>query len=109
MLLILNVSVCSVIVEDLQFLEKIQEANRKRNLYCQITLMLIRYVFLQGILFLRSHYIINVVIHLFSIEAKGHMHTYKRNAMSTTFSQQILSGKLLLVEQKSHFNGRFKL
>ena len=109
MLLILNVSVCSVIVEDLRFLEKIQEANRKRNLCCQITLMLIRYVFLQGILFLRSHYIINVVIHLFSIEAKGHMHTYKRNAMSTTFSPQILSGKLLLVGQKSHFNGRFKL
>ena len=109
MLLILNVSVCSVIVEDLRFLEKIQEANRKRNLCCQITLMLIRYVFLQGILFLRSHYIINVVIHLFSIEAKGHMHTYKRNAMSTIFSQQILSGKLLLVGQKSHINGRFKL
>ena len=109
MLLILNVSICSVIVEDLRFLEKIQEANRKRNLCCQITLMLIRYVFLQGILFLRSHYIINVVIHLFSIEAKGHMHTYKRNAMSTTFSPQILSGKLLLVGQKSHFNGRFKL
>ena len=109
MLLILNVSVCSVIVEDLQFLEKIQEANRKRNLCCQITLMLIRYVFLQGIIFLRSHYIINVVIHLFSIETKGHMHTYKRNAMSTTFSQQILSGKLLLVGQNSHFNGRFKL
>ena len=65
--------------------------------------------FLQGILFLRSHYIINVVIHLFSIETKGHMHTYKRNAMSTTFSQQILSGRLLLVGQKSHFNGRFKL
>jgi len=109
MLLILNVSVCSVIVEDLRFLEKIQEANRKRNLCCQITLMLIRYVFLQGILFLRSHYIINVVIHLFSIEAKGHMHTNKRNAMSTTFSQQILSDRLLLVGQKSHFSGRFKL
>lgn len=89
MLLILNVSVCSVIVEDLRFLEKIQEANRKRNLCCQITLMLIRYVFLQGILFLRSHYIINVVIHLFSIEAKGHMYTYKRKAMSTTFSQHL--------------------
>ena len=51
MLLILNVSVCSVIVEDLRFLEKIQEANRKRNLCCQITLMLIRYFFCKEFFF----------------------------------------------------------
>jgi hypothetical protein len=44
MFLIPHASLYSVIVEDLQFLEKIQETSQKRNLCCQITLMLIRYV-----------------------------------------------------------------
>lgn len=36
---------CSVIVDDLLFLKKIQESKWKRNLCCQIILMLIRYFY----------------------------------------------------------------